>query len=98
MTNGTSFVTIDNKTFAVPDMSKMPWFGEEKLGRVNVDTIKVTLVMSQIRTSTTELSSGNLIWRNGYYIASKNIFLDEKKKPISNLFHVFTTLPPLPSW
>ncbi|MEJ6981972.1 hypothetical protein WG906_16000 [Pedobacter sp. P351] len=98
MTNGTTLVTIDSKTFAVPDMSKMPWFGEEKLGRVNLDTIKVTLIMAQIRTETAELSTGNLIWRKGYYIATKNIFLDEKKKPISNLFHVLTTLPALPSW
>ncbi|HEY0055285.1 MAG TPA: hypothetical protein VGB63_08020 [Pedobacter sp.] len=88
-----TITTIDSATHVVPDVSKAPWYGESSLGNTVVDTLRVVMVIGQVRTNTTNLNEGNLTWKKGYYINSKNVYLDINKKPISNLYRVFSTFP-----
>ncbi len=48
---------------------------------------------NQMRTNTTTFNEGSLMWKKGYFVNSKNLFLDINKKPISNLYRVFSTFP-----
>jgi hypothetical protein len=88
-----SITTLDSATYTTPDVSKMPWYGNSSIGNTVVDTLRVVMVIGQVRTTTATLNEGSLIWKKGYYINSKNVYLDINKKPIGNMFRVFSTFP-----
>jgi hypothetical protein len=88
-----SITRIDSATYTTPDVSKMPWYGNSSIGNTVVDTLRVVMVIGQVRTTTSTLNEGTITWKKGYYINSKNIYLDINKKPISNLYRVFSTFP-----
>lgn len=84
---------IDSAVNPVPDLRAYPWFGQIALGQANIDTIRVTMVIAQVRTAVIEFNQGNLTWKKGYYVSSKNKYLDINKNPINNLYRVFSTFP-----
>jgi hypothetical protein len=88
-----TITTIDSATHVTPDVSKTPWYGDSSLGNTIVDTVRVVMVIGQVRTATTTYNEGALIWKKGYFVNSKNQYLDINKKPISNHYRVFSTFP-----
>lgn len=89
-------VTIDKSTYALHDMSKMPWFSDDKTGdmTMRVDTIKVVLYLRQIMSLGRVMHSGNLTWKNGYFVNRPvPLYLDNLRKPITSLFYVQFTSP-----
>lgn len=84
---------IDSAINPIPNLGTSPWYGQIELGRVNIDTVRVIMVIAQVRTSVIEFNQGQLTWKKGYYVSSKNQYLDISKKPISNLYQVFSTFP-----
>ena len=88
-----TITTIDSISHVVPDVSKAPWYGESSFGNTVVDTLRVVMVLGQVRSNGAPMNEGALIWKKGYYVNSKNIYLDINKKPVNNSYRVFSTFP-----
>lgn len=88
--------TIDSLDTPAPDLRLAPWYGQISLGMINVDTVRVVMILGKIKTyttSTSELTVGPLEWRKGYFVNSKSKYLDTSKKPIATNYRVFSTFP-----